>query len=413
MNQTNETKQNTNTHAFELIDHLAEAHQLPPDDYSFLLSAFLAEQEQNSAESDSTANSAGPAEHSESSGSSEAGSGIFPANGANQGSRQITLAAYAREKADAIRRAYYGNRVFVRGLIEFTNYCRNNCLYCGIRRDNRQVDRYRLSKEEILSCCAEGYELGFRTFVLQGGEDPWYTDEKMCAIVEGIRSRYPDCAITLSLGERSEESYRRLYEAGANRYLLRHETADPEHYARLHPAKLSWEHRMHCLQTLRDIGYQVGCGFMVGSPYQTVEHLAKDLTFIQEFQPEMCGIGPFLPHHATPFAEEPAGSYEMTLFLLSLLRLIKPNLLLPATTALGTIRPTGREMGILAGANVVMPNLSPTENRKNYELYDNKICTGDESAQCRSCLELRMESVGFRVVTDRGDPQAEQLDSHS
>ena len=312
-------------------------------------------------------------------------------------------AAYAAAKAVIWRQHYFSNKIYVRGLIEFTNICRNDCYYCGIRRGNHAVERYRLTEEQILSCCREGYELGFRTFVLQGGEDAYFTDDRMCGIVSEIRRRFPDCAITLSLGERSRESYQRLFEAGADRYLLRHETADAEHYGKLHPAELSWEHRMQCLRDLRETGYQVGCGFMVGSPYQKPEHLAKDLCFIQEFRPEMCGIGPFIPHHQTPFAAEPAGSYELTLFLLSLLRLIKPDLLLPSTTALGTINPRGREMGILAGANVVMPNLSPTDVRKQYELYDNKICTGDESAQCRDCLETRMESIGCEVVTDRGD----------
>ena len=309
------------------------------------------------------------------------------------------------------RQSYFGNKIFVRGLIEFTNHCRNNCYYCGIRRDNHAVVRYRLTQEQILACCREGYDLGFRTFVLQGGEDAWFTDERMCAVVSEIRETFPDCAITLSLGERSRESYQALFDAGADRYLLRHETADADHYGKLHPAEMSWTHRMECLEMLRETGYQVGCGFMVGSPYQTYAHLAKDLCMIQSFQPEMCGIGPFIPHHETPFAEKEAGSYELTLFLLSLLRLIKPDLLLPATTALGTIHPRGREMGILAGANVVMPNLSPTGVRKQYELYDNKICTGDESAQCRGCLEERMESIGCEIVTDRGDAPNRRQDA--
>lgn len=312
--------------------------------------------------------------------------------------------SYAAELAVPVRRQYYGTDVFVRGLIEFTNHCRNDCLYCGIRRGNQKADRYRLTQEEILSCCREGYRLGFRTFVLQGGEDPYFTDERMTAIVREIRHTYPDCAITLSLGERSRESYQALFDAGADRYLLRHETADPEHYARLHPAELSWEHRMQCLRELKEIGYQTGCGFMVGSPYQTAHDLAEDLFFIQEFRPAMCGIGPFIPHKDTPFADEPAGTLEMTLYLLSILRLIKPDLLLPATTALGTIHPRGRELGIEAGANVVMPNLSPTGVRDKYLLYDNKICTGEESAQCVGCLDRRMESVGYRIVTSRGDP---------
>lgn len=309
------------------------------------------------------------------------------------------LAGLASEK----RKAVFGDAVYTRGLIEISSNCRNNCLYCGIRRDNQNAKRYRLTKEEIISCADEGYGLGFRTFVLQGGEDPYYTDDVLCEIVSGIKCGHPDCAVTLSMGERSKGSYRKLYDAGADRYLLRHETADAEHYFKLHPKEMSFENRMRCLRDLRETGYQVGCGFMVGSPFQTDETLAEDLKFIELFRPEMCGIGPFIPHHDTPFAKEKAGTVELTLFLLSVIRLILPKVLLPATTALGTIDPGGREKGILAGANVVMPNLSPKEVRKKYELYDNKICTGEESAQCSKCLEARMRSVGYRLVVDRGD----------
>ena len=311
------------------------------------------------------------------------------------------LAEYAR----AAREPIYGHDVFVRGLIEFSNFCKNDCLYCGIRASNAGCERYRLTVEQILSCADRGYELGFRTFVLQSGEDPHYTDERLCAIVRALKEAHPDCAVTLSVGERSRESYAALREAGADRYLLRHETASPEHYAKLHPANLSWENRMRCLHDLRDLGFAVGAGFMVGSPFQTSANLARDLAFIQEFQPEMCGIGPFVPHHATPFANEPAGTLEQTLGLLSIIRLIKPNILLPATTALGTIHPKGRELGMEAGANVVMPNLSPGDVRAKYLLYDGKICTGDEAAECRRCLEMRMAGCGYNVVTDRGDPR--------
>ena len=311
------------------------------------------------------------------------------------------LAEYAR----AAREPIYGHDVFVRGLIEFSNVCKNDCLYCGIRASNAGCERYRLTVEQILSCADRGYELGFRTFVLQSGEDPHYTDERLCAIVRALKEAHPDCAVTLSVGERSRESYAALREAGADRYLLRHETASPEHYAKLHPANLSWEHRMQCLRDLRNLGFAVGAGFMVGSPFQTSANLARDLAFIQEFQPEMCGIGPFMPHHATPFANEPAGTLEQTLGLLSIIRLIKPNILLPATTALGTIHPRGRELGMEAGANVVMPNLSPGDVRAKYLLYDGKICTGDEAAECRRCLEMRMAGCGYNVVTDRGDPR--------
>ena len=308
-----------------------------------------------------------------------------------------------RKEADRLRQKYYGNKVYMRGLIEFTNFCKNNCYYCGIRRDNKNASRYRLTKEEILDCCKNGYELGFRTFVLQGGEDPYFTDDKIVEIVKKIRSAYPDCAITLSIGEKTKESYRLYKEAGADRYLLRHETANEDHYCYLHPEQMSLANRKQCLQDLKDLGYQTGAGFMVGAPGQTLECLAEDLVFLKELNPEMVGIGPFIPHHDTKFADEPAGSVELTLFLLSVLRIILPKCLLPATTALGTADPRGREKGLLAGANVVMPNLSPVKDRKKYELYDNKICTGDEAAECRVCLKNRVKSVGFELVEDRGD----------
>ena len=310
---------------------------------------------------------------------------------------------FIREEAVKVCQKTYGNQVLIRGLIEFTNFCKNDCYYCGIRRSNSQADRYRLTKEQMLDCCASGYELGFRTFVLQGGEDGYFTDDKICDLVSAIKEKYPDCAVTLSIGEKSKESYQAYFDAGADRYLLRHETYNHEHYRQLHPSNLSPVHRQQCLRNLKDIGYQVGCGFMVGSPYQTPEHLAEDMLFMKELNPHMIGIGPFIPHHDTPFAGEAAGTLELTLYMLGLIRLMIPKVLLPATTALGTIHPKGRELGILAGANVVMPNLSPTEVRKDYLLYDNKICTGDESAQCRHCLEMRMKSVGYQVVTDRGD----------
>ncbi len=320
------------------------------------------------------------------------------------------LAQYLFEKARRLQAQYFGNRIYIRGLIEFTNYCKNDCYYCGIRRSNRQVERYRLTKEQIMECCKDGYRLGFRTFVLQGGEDGCFTQEKLEDLVYTIKADYPDCAITLSLGERSKENYEGLFRAGADRYLLRHETADETHYQKLHPKELSAGNRKQCLWDLKKIGYQTGTGFMVGSPGQTPEHLAMDLMFIRELEPHMVGIGPFIPHHETPFAGEAGGTVEQTLFLIGLLRVMLPKLLLPATTALGTIDPMGREKGILAGANVVMPNLSPTSVRKKYELYDNKICTGDEAAECRDCLNQRMEKIGYRLVIDRGDYGAKCLE---
>lgn len=346
-------------HAYSLVDELAAAHELPERSYELLISSYCDE-----------------------------------------------LSAYAAERAVEIRREVYGNTVFKRGLIEVSNYCKNDCLYCGIRRGNASCERYRLTPEQILSCAQEGYELGFRTFVMQGGEDPWFTDERLCSLIMQIKLMHPDCAVTLSMGERSRESYQRLFDAGADRYLLRHETANRAHYERLHPADMSYDNRMRCLADLRDIGYTVGCGYMVGSPYQTAADLAADLKFIETFKPEMCGIGPFVPHHATQFAHHETGSVELTCFMLSLMRLIQPNLLIPATTALGTLDERGREKGILAGANVVMPNLSPVEVRDKYELYDNKACTGEEAAECNVCLEGRMRSIGYELVVDRGDPRA-------
>ena len=313
------------------------------------------------------------------------------------------LSEYLFAKAEKIRQQVFGDAIYTRGLIEFTNYCRNDCYYCGIRRSNGDAARYRLTKEEILSCCAEGYDLGFRTFVLQGGEDRYYSMDDICQIVADIREAYSDCAITLSIGERTREEYEAYYRAGADRYLLRHETINHEHYRMLHPEGMSHENRINCLRILKDIGYQVGCGFMVGAPGQTNEMLSDEMLFLRSMNPHMVGIGPFIPHHQTPFALETPGTLEVTLFCLGLIRLMLPEVLLPATTALGTISPNGRELGIKAGANVVMPNLSPISVRKKYELYDNKICTGEESAQCKNCLDLRMNKVGVHLVIDRGD----------
>ncbi len=313
-----------------------------------------------------------------------------------------TVQALTKE-AVRLRNIYYGNQVYTRGLIEFTNYCRNDCYYCGIRRGNLHARRYRLSKEEILQCCEDGYALGFRTFVLQGGEDGWFTDERMADIIRAIRATYPDCAITLSIGERSYESYRLFREAGADRYLLRHETADEEHYGKLHPQSMSLAVRKMCLYDLKLLGYQAGAGFMVGSPGQTVECLGKDLAFLKELQPHMVGIGPFIPHHETRFAKEPAGSVELTLFLLSVIRILLPKVLLPATTALGTLDQEGRIRGLAAGANVVMPNLSPLKNRKQYDLYDNKISMDEEAAEGRAKLAEQVERAGCHLADDRGD----------
>lgn len=306
------------------------------------------------------------------------------------------------EQAAALRDRVYGRNIFLRGLIEISNHCKNNCLYCGIRRDVKTT-RYRLTKEQILDCCQTGHNLGFRTFVLQGGEDAWFTDEVLCDWVAEIKRRFPDCAVTLSLGERGRESFRRLRDAGADRYLLRHETADAEHYARLHPAEMSFEHRMQCLYDLRDLGFQVGTGFMVGSPFQSIETLKKDLAFLADFRPEMVGIGPFIPADGTPFENRPAGSIDLTLRLLAIIRILLPDVLLPATTALGTLHPTGRERAIAAGANVIMPNLSPQDTRVLYSIYNNKLSTQSEAAETAADIRARLLAIGFNAPVDRGD----------
>ena len=310
---------------------------------------------------------------------------------------------YAMVLANQVRIAHFGQGIFIRGLVEFTNYCKNDCLYCGIRRSNRGALRYRLSLPQILDCQEQGYRAGFRTLVLQGGEDSFFDDDRMCAIVEALKERHPEMAVTLSLGERSCESYRRLREAGADRYLLRHETATEWHYAKLHPAEQSLSKRMNCLRCLKQLGYQVGCGMMVGSPYQTPACLSEDLRFIQEFRPQMVGLGPFIPHHATPFANEPPGSLEMTLLLLALVRLSLPTVLLPATTALATLSAQGRLSGILAGANVIMPNLSPKETRGHYTLYDNKANSGAEAAEGLAILSKELATIGCHIASGRGD----------
>lgn len=311
--------------------------------------------------------------------------------------------AYLYAQADDVRRASYGNKVYLRGLIEISNICRNDCLYCGIRRSNDQAVRYRLNLGDLLECCEHGYGLGFRTFVLQGGEDGFFSDEVLVEWVRTLAARFPDCAITLSLGERSRESYEKLYEAGARRYLLRHETATDAHYKRLHPSEMSLAHRLQCLADLKDIGYQTGCGVMVGSPYQTWDNLLADLRYMQALDPQMVGLGPFIPAAHTPFAEASAGSLEDTLWMLAVVRLMLPHVLLPATTALATLSPEGREAGLKAGANVLMPNLSPMSVRKKYSLYDNKATLDGEAAENVAALSRWLRGIGYEAVVDRGD----------
>lgn len=306
-------------------------------------------------------------------------------------------------RARAVREKYYGKKVYYRGLIEFSNYCKNNCYYCGIRHDNPNVRRYRLTKDDILGCCEKGRALGFSTFVLQSGEDMYYSDERLCDIVSAIKDLFPECAVTLSIGEKSYESYKKYYDAGADRYLLREETANEKHYGLLHPKSLSLAHRKQCLFDLKKIGYQVGAGFMVQSPHQTFDNLAEDMLFMLGLQPEMVGIGPFVPHHDTMYRDMKTPDATLTVIMLAITRLMLPQALIPATTALGTVDPLGREKGFAAGANVVMPNLSPAGNRKDYMLYDNKICTGDEAAECRRCMDRRIISTGYEPDYSRGD----------
>lgn len=310
---------------------------------------------------------------------------------------------YLQRQAQEETLARFGNKIFIRGLIEISNRCRNNCYYCGIRKGNGNVARYELTQDEILACCREGYQIGFRTFVLQGGEAPEMKDEWLTEIVGAIRREFPDCAITLSLGERSRQAYERFFQAGANRYLLRHETHNGQHYRKLHPAEMSLAHRLQCLDQLKEIGYQVGTGIMVGSPHQTIDHLVEDIRFIEQFRPEMIGMGPFIPHRDTPFATSPPGDMELTLKLLSIFRLMLPDALIPATTALATLAPNGRERGILAGANVVMPNLSPPAQRAKYSLYDNKASMGAEAAEGLKRLEEELKKIGYEISKERGD----------
>ncbi len=370
-----ECGENIRSEAILLIDRLAEKHSLETDEYEKLITA------------------AEPLQYAEDE---------KPNIREEAGKISREIADYAAKLADRVRKENFGTDVYIRGLIEVGNVCRNDCFYCGIRKSNKACERYTLDDERILKCCEEGWGLGFRTFVMQGGEGTM-SAERICLTVEKIKSAYPDCAVTLSLGEFSKEDYKKMFDAGADRYLLRHETADKEHYEKLHPKELSFENRMRCLKDLKDIGFQTGCGFMVGSPYQSAKTLAKDLKFIEEFNPHMCGIGPFIPQHDTPFANFKAGTADMTIYLLSLIRLIKPDILLPATTALGTIEEGGRERGMQSGANVVMPNLSPFEERRKYALYDNKLSSGRESAQNLEDLKKSVRAAGYKIVESRGD----------
>lgn len=310
---------------------------------------------------------------------------------------------YLYKKAYEVKYIYYQNRVFLRGLIEISNYCNMGCKYCGINYKSEKIDRYRLTPDEILKCCEIGYGLGYKTFVLQGGEDPFYSDEVIVKILKRIKSNFPEVRITLSIGERSKESYQKIFAAGADRYLLRHETASRRLYEHVHPDSMSFDNRRKCLMYLKEIGYQVGAGFMVGLPTQNNEDLVEDLVFLKELKPEMIGIGPYLCHEDTELRGNDSGTLEETLVMVALTRLLLPKTLLPATTALGTLDELGREKALKAGANVLMPNISPTENRAKYEIYQNKICITDTSDQCRNCIEARIIGVGHEIDLGVGD----------
>ncbi len=309
---------------------------------------------------------------------------------------------YLIQKAHETRMKTYGNKVFFRGLIEFTNHCIKGCKYCGINSKNSNISRYRLELDDILLCCEMGYNLGYKTFVLQGGEDNYYTDDKVIETIKTIKSRYPNVAITLSIGEKSYKSYEMYFNAGADRYLLRHETANRELFQRIH-TNTSYDNRIDCLWNLKKIGYQVGAGFMVGIPNQTKEDLAMDMIFLKRLEPEMVGIGPFIPHKDTIYKDEIGGTLEDTITMIALTRLFLPYSLLPATTALGTISPMGREKGLKAGANVIMPNLSPINVREKYSLYNGKISSLNEVAEFKDLIEKSIVSSGFTIDMSRGD----------
>lgn len=310
---------------------------------------------------------------------------------------------YLMSQAREVAQLKFGKHVFLRGLIELSNVCRNDCLYCGIRRSNHQVARYTLTREQVLACCEQGYEIGFRTFVLQGGEWSEEQSKWIADLIAEIRQHWPDCAITLSLGEHPKETYALWREAGADRYLLRHETHNSRLYGLLHPKGMTIGNRLQCLDWLKQLGFQVGAGIMVGSPFQSLKTIVEDIQYLIEFQPHMIGIGPFIPHHDTPLRRFPAGSVEMTARLYAIMRLALPQALIPSTTAMASLSPNGRLRGILSGANVVMPNLSPEDNRKQYSLYDNKASLGAESAQGIRVLADELATIGYSIDWSRGD----------
>jgi biotin synthase len=303
--------------------------------------------------------------------------------------------------ADDIRKRYFKDEVHIRGIIEFSNYCMKNCFYCGLRRDNKTIERYRISEDEIIDTALKAGELGYKTILLQSGEDGGYTIEGLCAIIKRIRSNL-DCAITLSLGEKSFDEYRSLRDAGADRYLLRFETSDRGLFNKLKPDS-SYENRLDCIKNLKKLGFQVGSGFMVGLPGQTYEILADDILLLRELDLDMIGIGPFLSHHNTPLGNSASGTLDLTLRALAIIRILMPDVHIPATTAMGTVEKGGREKALQCGANVIMPNVTPIKYRKYYEIYPNKICIDDAPSDCRACIEGMLKSLGRAAATNKGD----------
>ena len=310
---------------------------------------------------------------------------------------------YLQSQARQVANDVFGKGIFVRGLIELTNVCRNDCYYCGIRKSNTAVERYMLTAEQVMQCCEQGHKLGFRTFVLQGGELPRDKWQWIAGLVAEIKTSWNDCAVTLSLGEWPKDVYKEFHKAGADRYLLRHESHNATHYSMLHPAEMSLTNRLQCLNWLKELGFQVGTGIMAGSPWQTLDNIVEDIEFIENFQPEMIGLGPFVPQHETPLGNHATGSAELTCKLYSIFRLMFPNALIPSTTALNSIDPHGRIKGIMAGANVVMPNLSPTNVRELYALYDGKSSVNAEAAEGIAQLEAQLKTIGYHINWSRGD----------
>ena len=307
--------------------------------------------------------------------------------------------------ADETRKNFVGDEVHLRGLIEFSNICKRNCKYCGLQSGNKTVERYRLSEEEIINFAKKGVSYGYKTIVLQSGEDDFFDADRMCKIIRQIKNL--DVALTLSIGEKSYDEYKAYKEAGANRYLLRIETTDEKLYSKLHP-NMSFENRVNCLDNLKKLGFELGSGCLVGLPEQSNESLANDILFFEDIKADMIGIGPFIPHEQTPLWVENESDFEKSekfekaLRVMALVRIIMKNINIPATTAMETINPNGRIIALKSGANVVMPNITEGDYRKKYEIYPGKICLNDTPAHCRGCIEGKIKSIGRYISNDYG-----------